>query len=325
MMNSELPRTDNSTPNMTTNQSNSVDDTVVQSGPGARLLAARESRNMAVSEVASLLCLDCSVVRAIEQDDMAKLPSATFVKGYIRGYAKLVGLDGQLLVDEYNQFAGPSKAGLKVTDMATERKSGAGRWLLALIILAAVLALTWFWSNPSDQPVSTDTMQSDESLATPTQSEFENGTETSSSDEREAVDDVIEKLLQGVNDEPVATQAPAADSEVEAADEAVVANGAETNAEVSSKPEAAAASQFLNLRLVGSQTSWVSIRDDRQKRIFRNNLNAGVSREVSGVPPMIVNLGNAEGVEFYVDGKLYDHSAWHKADGTARFVLNPAR
>lgn len=336
-MNSDVPSSNKPTLNAANspNTSNSpAEEAVTSEGPGARLLAARENRNMAVSEVASLLCLDCAVIRAIEQDDFDKLPSTTFVKGYLRGYAKLLGLDGQSLVDEYDAVTGPSDAGVKVTDMVAERKSWAGRWVVLTLALSAVLALAWFWSDPADQPVSTNTMQPSAALVDAVVSGTNSNATAETGDEREAVDDVIEQLLRGMNNEPAAgseaAAAEAVDSPVqsEASAPSSVESEPSANENTSTSSDAAEASTaptLTKLRLVGSQTSWVSIRDDRQKRIFRNNIKAGDSREVSGLPPMIINLGNAEGVDLYVDGQRFDHTAWHKANGTARFVLNPTR
>ena len=68
---------------------------------GARLVAAREARKLGIEKVAADLRLDVAVIRALENDDHAALPAPIFVQGYLRSYARLVGLPGQELVRDY--------------------------------------------------------------------------------------------------------------------------------------------------------------------------------------------------------------------------------
>lgn len=70
---------------------------------GARLAAARKARKLGVDKVARELKLDVSVIDALEKDAAAALPAPIFVKGYLRSYARLVGLPEQELVSQYAQ------------------------------------------------------------------------------------------------------------------------------------------------------------------------------------------------------------------------------
>ena len=73
---------------------------------GARLSAARKERQLTVKAVADELKLDINMVEALEQDDKAVLPAAIFVKGYLRRYARLVGLPEDELVRAYADSTG---------------------------------------------------------------------------------------------------------------------------------------------------------------------------------------------------------------------------
>jgi cytoskeleton protein RodZ len=68
---------------------------------GAALRTARTRRNLQVEQVAKELHLDARVINAIENDDRAALPEPIFVQGYLRAYARLVGLSGDELVSRY--------------------------------------------------------------------------------------------------------------------------------------------------------------------------------------------------------------------------------
>jgi cytoskeleton protein RodZ len=68
---------------------------------GAILASARRSANMSVSEVATQLRRGVNQVEALEADDYQRLPGATFVRGLIRNYAKLVNIDAEPVIKAY--------------------------------------------------------------------------------------------------------------------------------------------------------------------------------------------------------------------------------
>ncbi|MBK1727353.1 helix-turn-helix domain-containing protein, partial [Halorhodospira neutriphila] len=64
-----------------------------RSGVGARLRQAREAQGRSARAVASSLNLPLVTVEALEGGEREGLPPTTFVRGYLRNYAQLVGLD----------------------------------------------------------------------------------------------------------------------------------------------------------------------------------------------------------------------------------------
>ena len=70
---------------------------------GAQLAAARKARNLDIDRVARELKLDAAVIEALENDDSAALPAAIFVKGYLRSYARLVGLPEHRLLNSFSR------------------------------------------------------------------------------------------------------------------------------------------------------------------------------------------------------------------------------
>jgi cytoskeleton protein RodZ len=61
--------------------------------PGALLRKARQGYEWSIDDVAANLNLSIDVVSALERDDYRHLPGATFVRGYLRSYARLLGID----------------------------------------------------------------------------------------------------------------------------------------------------------------------------------------------------------------------------------------
>ena len=80
------------------------------SGPGRLLRSARESAGISVRDVSSQLRLDERTVTALETDDFTHLPAPTFVRGYLRGYARLLGVPVGPVMEAYDRegFGPPS-------------------------------------------------------------------------------------------------------------------------------------------------------------------------------------------------------------------------
>ncbi len=65
---------------------------------GAILKEHRENQNVSINQVANQLYLDNRIIIAIENDDHESLPDPIYVRGYIRGYCKLLKLDAEGLL-----------------------------------------------------------------------------------------------------------------------------------------------------------------------------------------------------------------------------------
>jgi cytoskeleton protein RodZ len=67
-------------------------------GVGQELAAAREARGLALSDVAQQLKFAPRQLEALEQEQFEALPGATFTRGMVRSYARLLKLDPEPLV-----------------------------------------------------------------------------------------------------------------------------------------------------------------------------------------------------------------------------------
>ncbi|MDR6583021.1 hypothetical protein HBH1_01045 [Herbaspirillum sp. BH-1] len=65
--------------------------------PGAMLAAARQKKGWSVEQVASLVKLAPRQIQAIEADNYAALPGLAVARGFVRSYAKVLGLDANAL------------------------------------------------------------------------------------------------------------------------------------------------------------------------------------------------------------------------------------
>ncbi len=112
---------------------------------GRWLLQERELRGLSRQEVARLTRLAPGVIEALESGEAARMPAPAYLRGYLRGYAAVLGLDADEVVLRWQEADGP--------DQAVATRAGVRiRWrprparLLALAAAGAVLlALLLAW------------------------------------------------------------------------------------------------------------------------------------------------------------------------------------
>ncbi|MEA1064342.1 cytoskeleton protein RodZ [Erwinia sp. HR93] len=131
---------------------------------GERLRIAREKLGFSQQTVAERLCLKVSTVRDIEEDNAPADLASTFLRGYIRSYARLVHIPEEELLPGMEKQA-PVKAA-KVQPMQSfslgKRRKKRDGWLMSFtwLILFVVVGLTgaWWWQNHKAQQEEINTM-----------------------------------------------------------------------------------------------------------------------------------------------------------------------
>ena len=68
---------------------------------GSKLKKARKSRGLSLDDIKNKSKIKKSYLEALENDNFEKLPGEVYTKVYIRGYAKIVGIDPQKILREY--------------------------------------------------------------------------------------------------------------------------------------------------------------------------------------------------------------------------------
>lgn len=114
--------------------------------PGQYLRRSREARRMELGHVATELRLPPETIDAIERDAYAGLPDPVFVAGYVRGYARLLGLDQDALMEGFRRLHPSTDP--PAPRIATGGAEGGSGWLVGLVsvlIAAALLGGVWLW------------------------------------------------------------------------------------------------------------------------------------------------------------------------------------
>jgi cytoskeletal protein RodZ len=111
---------------------------------GGWLRRQREVREISLREIAEASKISIRYLEALEQDRFELLPAAVFAKGFLREYAKYVGLDADEVINYYLAARGKDEDRTETADepeQERETTSNAGRWVLALIAGAVLVFL----------------------------------------------------------------------------------------------------------------------------------------------------------------------------------------
>ena len=116
-------------------------------GPGNVLRSKREEYEWSVDAVAEALHLSTSSVKAIEADRYEDLPGATYVMGYWRSYARLLGIDIEDTIEANKQNLNIVTAEASGMDLhrafSHKKRGGSGGWLLFLIAAGVFAYFAW--------------------------------------------------------------------------------------------------------------------------------------------------------------------------------------
>ncbi|MBP5947390.1 MULTISPECIES: RodZ domain-containing protein [unclassified Pseudomonas] len=117
--------------------------------PGETLRQARESNGWSLAEVALKLNLTVTSLSNLEAGAFDKLPGHTFARGYIRAYAKLLGMDQTALVQQFDQSTGTDSQGSNVHALGRieepVRVSHTILRIVSLLLLIAVIGGGFVW------------------------------------------------------------------------------------------------------------------------------------------------------------------------------------
>lgn len=290
--------------------------------PGPALAAERERQGLSRADVAQRLRISASQVEAMEADDYARLPRGTFLRGFIRNYAKALGLDPAELVRELDR-AQPrvSAPGIVVPtqnirfDPLGERFSGpyvkAAMIAATVVVLAFAVLYWWFFMRPANFPTASTSVKKpavevSQAIAT-------------------LQPEPVRAMVPAVELPPLPAIAPAAVPAPARAETTLIAE-APAAAKPAALAPAVAASEApppgsKSLRFTFSGASWVEIKDVRGRTLISKINAKGSDAEVVGKPPFTVWIGNAADVKMFYNDKEFD-LAPHTRVAVARFTLD---
>lgn len=273
-------------------------------GIGSRLRAAREAKGWTAQDAGSRLRLMSRQIEAIEAEDFASLGQPVFARGFVRNYAKLLGLDPEDLLNQMTTVKVSRVQETENVPFTPSQEFWKSPWMLggaALVILAAAIPMGLYWWLTSDEETKPAVVA--EHPAPPPAPP-------------------PAPVPEGQSAVPPADQ-PAETATAAPVETAQSAAGAEPQepAAIPPAPDAAPV-PTTDLRLQFDEISWVQVRDS-SGQIVHSGLNpAGSTVDVAGKAPFYLVVGNAGKVRVIYRGKTIDLEP-HTSVNVARLTLNP--
>ncbi|UVJ45023.1 DUF4115 domain-containing protein [Pseudomonas sp. LS1212] len=301
--------------------------------PGETLRQARESRDWSISEVAVKLNLTQVSLANLEAGAFDKLPGHTFARGYIRAYAKLLGMDQAVLVQAFDQYTGTDAHGSNVHSLGRieepVRLSHNILRIVSLLLLVVVIGGGFFWwqdqTTLRGKDLANIAMEhvEVESADGTTQIHPLDEPEDQAVSEAQQPEETPLSLEQGQasTDPAAAPVEPAATTATPAPVAPVTAPAAPAVAATPAPaaPQApVAGTGKLHLQYVAN--CWTQVTDGNGKVLLSGLKRKGDSVDLSGKPPFTLRLGFARGVQVTYNGQAVDVAPFTSGE-TARLKL----
>ena len=324
--------------------------------PGYLLRQAREEQGISQKEAARDLHLTSNVINALEEDNFESIRSFLFARGYIRSYARHLGLDGQALVAEFDAVYGvpdhSSKPMLGINHVGQQSKPG-DTWVkfISIVFVIGLLVASVVWwqtqnggsmlqrlNDVSLPSLSTETLiedidDIDASSVEVTQLSL-NESEVSAMASAEQASVAVESNVQ-ISNPLVVAAVPEVLVVTEAVNEQVIAAATEPEVEVTMAADNAnqqdplvtedtvvlAADQAV-LSMIFAKDCWVEVKDGNGKMILSDLYSAGDSIEQVVTAPIEVLLGRSSGVTLMTFNDQTIDLKPHTRKDIARLTLN---
>ncbi|HSH06279.1 MAG TPA: RodZ domain-containing protein [Burkholderiales bacterium] len=319
--------------------------------PGVQLAQARVVHGLTLEGVAQQLKFSPRQIEALEADRYDQLPGVAVVRGMVRGYARLVGMDAAPLLEalrdavpapDANQIVARYREPVPFSDASKRSNVVYVVFTLAVLAVAALVLVQWRQERPQSEARMTfvvpanesqrnvvasagDTLPVPPSVEAPAQTP---GAALSHNDTAaRATAPKEEPRLEAGVAAPAPAQTPTESAAAEkrpaealAAATDTASPGAAGGAAVASVSAAATPSGQQSVRLECGEEAWVEIRD-ADGRLLHAQLNAaGSTVEVTGAAPLSFVIGNAQSVRLNVDGRSVDLAPYIRV-AVARFTL----
>ncbi|WP_336221330.1 cytoskeleton protein RodZ [Citrobacter amalonaticus] len=306
---------------------------------GVRLRNAREQLGLSQQAVAERLCLKVSTVRDIEDDKAPADLASTFLRGYIRSYARLVHIPEEELLPGLEKQApvrAATVAPMQTFSLGKRRKKRDG-WLMTFtwLVLFVVVGLTgaWWWQNHKAQQEEISTMadqssaelnaNSDNSQSVPLDTTASAGQDNTPAPAAPSDNAQTPAPLTAAPAPEVDSQQNAVVAPSQANVDTATTSAAPTSPDGANNPagvEAAADPNALVMNFTAD--CWLEVSDATGKKLFSGMQRKDGSLNLIGQAPYKLKIGAPAAVQIQYQGKPVDLSRFIRTNQVARLTLN---
>ncbi|WP_105903368.1 cytoskeleton protein RodZ [Vibrio gangliei] len=303
--------------------------------PGEMLRKRREELGLSQKDISEKLRLKVSVIESIETNQFDNHHVATFIRGYFRSYAKMVGIkEKEILAALEKSGRGQQKEQpMHSFSKKTEKQQHDSRimgltWGILIIILG--ISSVWWWQNHQQDTLSpssfSQSSSDDESNTDDFQSIDATANSEVSSDEASSSDEAVaEETAPQENMDLTLEQdslAPETSSESEPAssttEDAVEAPASNESTEIAQITSSEQANNVLAMQF--KEDCWIQVKDSSGAVLATGLKKAGESLTLTGKTPYSIILGAPQGVSITLADEPVDLSKY-TAGKVARMTL----
>ena len=319
---------------MTIEQQHDFQDDSQAVGPGQLLRNAREQLGWTREQVASRIHLRLTLIAAIESDTYDKHTSHTFIRGYLRTYAKLVGIPEETILAAYDKLGltPPDNIDMQSFSRRSRQQANDSRlkvvtWLVILVLIA--LSVAWWWQSTARRSAGDEALAATKMSATgstPAEPAITppDAINTAPAEGAAIAPAATDVDAPAVVSDATATLAPA--SAAVAPTDVSAAVGTATDAAVSGANGTESEEAVIDpatapqLKMSFTADCWLDVKDANGKTLFSGLKKANDELVLEGAEPLKFIIGAPMAVKLDYKGQSFDMSRYNNGR-TARFSL----
>ena len=248
---------------------------------GERLANKRSEKELTINQVAREIKIEPRVIEMIENNDFESIGAPVFVKGYLRQYSELVGLDPDLIIEKYSAINSIEDSPPIVNDSVDQ----ISKYVLTpkIILIAIFVILISFGVLATVFGI----FGNNETVVIKMETEAESQ----------------ESLLPSVT----APQIDLSETQIDETFEMETEAESQESLLISTSNEFFTAENLMNLTISFSDLCWTEIFDANGERLFFGLGDQDREVNIDGVPPFDVMLGAADNLlEIKLEGREYN-------------------
>ena len=289
---------------------------------GEILRNKREEIGLSLDEITEKLNLDSNLIELLENNDFEKFKVETYLKGYLRAYSKLLGIDGDRIIKLYKE-SNPEKEPEILPDVKPKNQKNSNDRSIKLFsyiigLSIALSMLIWYQKNITIKPDANNNNIGNIEL---NKNNKINGVDTSykiithSDYWQWPIDNIPDRYRDsGENDNSKSVKNEKIKDNIK--ENVIQEEVLETEESPIYETQQSADTVVLNLR----GDSWIEIYDREGNRLFLDLARSGKNYIINGDSPFDILLGAANEVSVEFNGSLVNIEPYIRY-GIARFTL----
>jgi len=281
---------------------------------GHQLQLARQAKELSQQDVSNTLRLSLKQISDLENNNFSSLPEPMVTRGFIRNYARLLGLDAEPLLAAYRAQVPDRLPDSIVTqssiryEMPVKQSRLSFKFILIALIFISAILMWYFNASHSTKVLSEKhSVTSFNQNLTTTLPEVALPLAERMSDATSGTEIALPPMTNSTT--PIAQQSP------------LISDKSSSKPEDEAKPEPKPSSLVAKtVSITCTEATWIQVKDKMGKVVVEKKIAAGASESFEGDAPLRVRIGNAKATQITFAGKPVDLVAVTEKN-VARLIL----